>query len=180
VTPPLPPSPDDWKPREANHGANPGFGARRERRDRADRRRRLWWSLIYGSFNPRRRRPARRTEESRYQALDWHSAHLFAVSVGILILCVADAFLTVTLMTGGAVEVNPVMALFIGRNVAVFAGLKMAVTSIGILLMVFLARYRFMRLVRVDVILYCILVAYVILIFYEIGMLRQIGDSRFI
>ena len=99
--------------------------------------------------------------------------------MGILILCVADAFLTVTLMSGGAIEVNPVMALFIGNDVAVFAGLKMAVTGIGILLLVFLARYRFMRLIRVDVILYCVLGAYCILIWHEIGMLRQLGDPHF-
>jgi Domain of unknown function (DUF5658) len=179
VKPPFRQQPDNWSAREADRAANT-FGARiNERRDRPDRRRRLWWSVVYGSFNPRRRRPSRRTDESRYHGLDWHSANLWAVSVAILILCVADAFLTVTLMSGGAVEVNPVMALFVGNNVAVFAGLKMAVTGIGILLLVFLARYRFMRLVRVDVILYCVLIAYVALLFHEIGMLRQLGDPRY-
>jgi hypothetical protein len=180
VKPPIHQNPDNRAARESGGTANPSFGARIDRRDRADRRRRIWWSVLYGSFHPRRRRPSRRTDESRYHALDWHSPHLLAVSVGILILCVADAFLTLVLMSGGAVEVNPVMALFVGDNVPVFACLKMAVTGVGILLLVFLARYRFMRMIRVDVILYCVLLAYVILVWHEIGMLRELGDLHFL
>jgi hypothetical protein len=80
-------------------------------------------------------------------------------------------------MSLGAVEVNPFMALFVGGNAAVFAGLKMAITGIGVALMVLLAGYRFMRVLRVDVILYCILMAYVILIGHEVGMLRSLADA---
>jgi hypothetical protein len=69
--------------------------------------------VVYGSFRPRRRRPPRRLDDSRYQAVDWHAAHLLAVAIGILLLSVADAFMTVTLLSGGAVEVNPVMAALI-------------------------------------------------------------------
>jgi hypothetical protein len=133
--------------------------------------------LLYGGIRPRRRRPARRREDGRFHALDWHSSHLWAVSIGILILSVVDAFLTLRLMSAGAVEVNPFMALFVGGNVAVFAGLKMAITGVGVALMVLLAGYRFMRVLRVDVILYCILMAYVILIGHEVGMLRQLADA---
>ncbi len=72
-----------------------------ERRGRADRRNRVWWSICYGSFNPRRRSPARRLGDSRFHSLDWHSAHLLAVAVGILLLSVVDAFLTLQLLQGG-------------------------------------------------------------------------------
>jgi hypothetical protein len=167
----------DWIPQEVQGGAHPVNGASDERRRRCDRRQRIWWSLLYGSFRPRRRRPARRTEDARYHALDWHGAHLWAVSIGILTLSVADAFLTVTLMSGGAVEVNPLMAAVVGRNVTVFAALKAAVTGLSVVLMVFLARYRFMRLVRVEVMLYCVLGAYALLICHEIGMLQQLADG---
>lgn len=143
-----------------------------ERRARADRRRRVWWSIWYGSFNPRRRAPQRRVEESRYQSLDWHSAHLLAVAVGILLLSVVDAFLTLALLQGGADEVNPIMALFVYRSVAVFTALKMTLTSLGVVFMVFLARYRFMRRVPVAWVLYGVLIAYATLISYEISMLQ--------
>ena len=144
-----------------------------ERRDRADRRRRLWWSIFYGSFNPRRRTPPRRLDDSSFHSLDWYSAHLLAVAIGILLLNVADAFLTLLLLQGGGVaEVNPLMAVLIYRSVAVFAALKMAATSVSLVLMVILARYRFMRLLRVEWVLYGVLIAYVSLIGYEVWMLK--------
>ncbi len=54
-----------------------------------------------------------------------------------------------------------------------FAALKMGMTSAGVVLMVFLARYRFMRLMRVEWVLYGVLIAYVILISYEFWMLKD-------
>jgi hypothetical protein len=144
-----------------------------ERRDRADRRRRLWWSIFYGSFKPRRRTPPRRLDDSSFHSLDWYSAHLLAVAISILLLSVVDAFLTLLLLqSGGAAEVNPVMAALLYRSVAVFAALKMAVTSVSLVTMVILARYRFMRLLRVEWVLYGVLIAYVSLIGYEVWMLK--------
>jgi Domain of unknown function (DUF5658) len=167
-----PPAPDDFAaPQPA------GGPSTQERRQRVDRRERVWWSLLYGSIRPRRRRPQRRGEDARFHALDWHATHLWAVSLGILILSVLDAFLTLRLLSAGAVEVNPFMALFVGGNVTLFASLKMAMTGACVVLMVLLAGYRFMRVVRVDVILYGILMAYVILIGHEVGMLRHLTDG---
>jgi hypothetical protein len=48
----------------------------------------------------------------------------------------------------------------------------MALTGVSILVMVFLARYRFMRIVRVELVLYGVLIGYVSLIGYEIWMLN--------
>jgi len=143
-----------------------------ERRGRADRRRRAFWSVFYGSFNPRRRTPPRRLGDSRFHSLDWYSAHLLAAALGILLLSVADAFLTLILLQQGAAEVNPFMALLIYRGVAVFAALKLGITSASIILMVVLARYRFMRVIQVTWVLYGVLVVYASLIGYEIWLLK--------
>jgi hypothetical protein len=144
-----------------------------ERRYRHDRRSRPWWSVCYGSFNPRRRTPPRRGDDFRFHSLDWHSAHLLAVAIGILLLCVADAFLTLVLLQAGAAEVNPVMALLLYRSVAAFAVLKIGMTGACTISLVILARYRFMRLVRVEWVLYGVLIAYMSLIGYEIWMLKS-------
>jgi Domain of unknown function (DUF5658) len=179
MNPPLPPNPEVAQ--QAEVATRAGFGGMDgERRVRVERRKRIWWSLVYGGFHPRRRRPPRREADVRIHVLDWHGAHLWAASVSILILSVVDAFLTVMLMSGGAVEVNPIMAVFVGRNVAVFAGFKMAITGISVMVMVYLARYRFMRLVRVDVILYCILLAYATLVVHEVGMLRRLVAAHLV
>ena len=158
-----PRAPQEWASRHV-HGL--------ERRDRPDRRNRLWWSLLYGNFHPRRRRPARRSGDPRFHSNDWYSAHLLAVAIGILLLCAADAFLTVNLLVNGAEEINPVMAVLLYRGVAVFTALKMGMTGAGTVLMVFLSRYRFMRVIPVQLVLYGVLLAYVVLICYEIWMLR--------
>jgi len=156
--------------REGTAACPPAGGL--DRRNRSDRRHRLVWSVLYGSFNPRRRRPARRLNDSRFHPIDWYSAHLLAVSIGILLLSAADAFLTAILLLHGADEVNPIMAVLVYRNVATFAAFKMGMTGIGVMVMVFLARYRFMRVLRVDLVLYAMLLVYVGLISYEIWMLK--------
>ncbi len=143
-----------------------------ERRHYADRRHRLFWSVFYGSFNPRRRAPPRRFGDWGYHSVDWHAAHLLAVAILILLLCVVDAFLTLVLLQRGAVEVNPLMAQLVYRNVAAFTAVKMGMTSLGIVMMVVLARYRFLRLLRVEWVLYAMLTAYAALIGYEIWMLK--------
>ncbi|HEY2685395.1 MAG TPA: DUF5658 family protein [Steroidobacteraceae bacterium] len=143
-----------------------------ERRARPERRHRRLWSVWYGSFNPRRRSPARRIADDRFHTIDWYSPHLLAVAIVISLLCVADAFLTLMLLANGADEINPVMALLLYRSVAAFTAAKMATTGVSLLALVVLSRYRFMRLVKVEVVMYLVLAAYISLIGYELWLLR--------
>ena len=147
-----------------------------ERRSRSERRRRVWWSVVYGNFNPRRRGPQRRLADGGFQSRDWHSAHLLALAIGILLLSVADAFMTVTLLAGGAVEVNPLMAAVVYKSGALFAILKMTLTGVGVTLMVFLARYRFLRVIRVEVVMYALFAGYGALLCYEYWMLQSLVE----
>lgn len=160
----------------ANSGETLQERERRERGERFERRRRVWWSVCYGSFNPRRRTVPRRLDDSRYHFLDWHSPHLLAVALGILLLSVVDAFLTLQLMQGGAYEANPLMAPLVTHNVAAFAALKIGLTGVSTVFMVVLARYRFLRLLRVEWVLYGILIAYASLIGYEVTMLNSLPE----
>ncbi|HLW23877.1 MAG TPA: DUF5658 family protein [Steroidobacteraceae bacterium] len=167
----------DWTSRQLQGAIPAPPETDEERRNRPDRRRRVLWSILYGSFNPRRRRPPRRSGDSRFHAMDWHGAHLLAVSIGILILNVADALLTVELLSRGAVEVNPIMAALIDGSPAIFATMKMAMTGLSVLLLVILGCYRFMRVLRVELILYGVLIAYLVLIGHEINMLQRLVGS---
>jgi hypothetical protein len=92
------------------------------------------------------------------------------------LLCAADAFLTAILLLRGAEEMNPFMAVLVYRSIATFAASKMALTGISIVMMVFLARYRFMRIFRVEFVLYAVLAVYAWLIGYEIWMLKGSGE----
>jgi Domain of unknown function (DUF5658) len=150
-------------------------GVLSERRERVDRRTRIWWSVFYGSFNPRRR-AGRREESERFQMIDWHDSHLMGVAVCILMLCVVDAFMTLVLLSGGAREENPIMASFVYTNVKAFTIVKMLLTGFGVSVMVFLARHRFMRAIRVSSLLYMAVAVYAVLIGYELWMYGQLSD----
>jgi hypothetical protein len=98
------------------------------------------------------------------------------VAIGILLLSVADAFMTVTLLAGGAVEVNPLMAAVIYKSSALFAILKMTLTGVGVTCMVCLARYRFMRRLRVELVMYALFFGYGALLSYEFWMLQSLVE----
>ncbi len=106
---------------------------------------------------------------------DWHDAHLLGVSLGILLLSVFDAGVTLRLLENGAVEVNPLMAMVVYKDVASFAALKLGLTGGGVLFMVPLARRRLLGFLRVDALLYALLGCYLCLIGYEFHLLDVLG-----
>ena len=146
----------------------------------AERRRRRFWSLLYGGLHPRRRVARRGDDAAGYQALDWHEPRLLAVAIAILLLCAGDALLTLALLSAGALEINPVMALVVGRDARLFAAGKIALTGIGVLMLVPVARYRFMRAFRAELALYAVLAGYAALIGYEFWLLRHLGIAALV
>lgn len=165
--------PDDISP-----AVTPGFApeARAERRAGDDRRGRFWWSLLYGSFNPRRR-AARRIDPGALHVTDWHSPRLLVPVLSILVLCVCDAFLTLVLLQSGAHEANPVMARVVYGDATRFTVLKMLMTGCSVAVMVLLAGYRFLGTIRVELFLYLILTGYLLLIGYELWLVRRLGSE---
>jgi len=95
------------------------------------------------------------------------------VSVGILLLSAADAFLTALLLLHGADEVNPIMAVLVYRSVAVFAAFKMAMTGSSIVGLVFCRAIDLCACYGSELVLYAVLVVYAWLIGYEIWMLKS-------
>ena len=91
----------------------------------------------------------------------------------ILLLCGADAILTLTLIARGASEINPLMAPLVAGSGHGFVFWKFGMTAAGVVLLTVLARLRVMGR-GVGVILYIVLGLYVILIGYELFLLRNI------
>ena len=136
-----------------------------------DRRKRVVWSLVYGSFNPRRRGP-RRTGENNITAVDWHHPQWLAIGVLIVACSCADALLTLMLMSNGAYELNPFMASLLGGSAERFAFVKIAMTAGGVVLLTQLSRLRTFGRVPVGAILYGVLALYGTLILYEFRLLK--------
>ncbi|HEX5461130.1 MAG TPA: DUF5658 family protein [Steroidobacteraceae bacterium] len=148
----------------------PAIESEPERRRGPDRRTRVARALVYGSFHPRRRGP-RRDGEHRLGAVDWHHPWWLAVATLILILCAADAVLTVILIGRGAYEVNPILAPLIGRSGMLFAVVKVGVTGVGVVLLTLLCRFKAFGGIPVALVLYGVLVGYGVLIGYELRLL---------
>jgi len=137
-----------------------------------DRRRKLVFSLVYGGLRPRRR-IGRRASDRHRPIIDWHGPGLLASSVLVLVLCVVDAFLTLWLMTDGAIEANPLMAPLVAGDGQRFAIAKLALTGGGVLTLVALANFRVFRRIRVGALVHTILIAYLVLVSYELALVAR-------
>jgi hypothetical protein len=142
----------------------------RERRESRDRRRMTWRTFVQGGLTPRRRGGRRDGEHD--ELVDWHEPHLLFLALTILLLSVADAFLTLTLLTLGAAEANPFLGFILDEHPKLFALVKMAFTGGGVLVLVAVARARVFSVIRVSTIMHWLLLAYAALIFYEWSLLN--------
>jgi hypothetical protein len=144
-----------------------------ERRLGGDRRRLTLRTFLQGGLTPRRRCGRRATDS--VLIVDWHEPHLLFLAIGILLLSVADAFLTLTLLTRGAHEANPVLEYVLDAHPSFFAAAKMCLTGAGVLVLVALARATVFRIIRVSAIIQWFLLGYAALIAYEWWLLRSIA-----
>jgi hypothetical protein len=147
-----------------------------DRRSGQDRRERPLHGLLAGHWL-RRRRAERRSDDGHPAGLDWHDAHWLGVAVSVLMLCIADAFLTLTLIRQGAEEVNPLMAPLISGGGPGFAYWKLGLTTFGVVVLTILARVRLFGVVPAGCVLYLILVGYVCLVAYEWQLLHHVGTE---
>mgnify|MGYP001550389830 CR=1 FL=1 len=96
------------------------------------------------------------------------------LALTILLLNVTDAFLTLTLMTSGASEANPLLAFVLDQHPQLFGAVKMSFTCVGVLVLVALARARVFGVFRVGMLMQALLAGYVVLIGYEWWLLRTL------
>ncbi len=140
------------------------------RRDRQERRKIGLKSMIYAFFYSRRRELRRDGEVVVYYT-DWYGVPLFVLAVGIALLCVADAFFTLELITRGGSELNPFMAYLLDRGMYIFVGVKMALTIGAVMLLILHQRFAFFLKVRAVHILLATFIGYAALIAYELTLL---------
>jgi Domain of unknown function (DUF5658) len=152
---------------DVNVAARP---ARLPERRRAERRTQVVRALVHGSFHPRRCAP-RRADDQTLGAVDWHHPQWLATAMLIIMLCAADAFLTVVLLERGAYEINPVMRVLLDGSGLAFAVIKIGLTASGVVLLTLLARTRAFGRISVGTLLYGVLAGYALLVAYEFSLL---------
>jgi len=130
-------------------------------------RRDFSWRTVFFGYLRSRRRETRRAGELEPLFTDYHHPWLFFLATSIMLLSSFDAFFTLQLIDRGAIEINPVMAAVIGESALTFSVTKMLLTSFGILALVFLARSKFMNIIRTGLILTFFFSCYAVLVCYE-------------
>ena len=145
-----------------------------DQRTDCDRRSFTWRTVLFG-FVLSRRHLHRRVADNQVVFLDWHHPWLFFLSVGTMLLSVADAFLTLLLLERGMIEANPVMRIAMGQSTMLFVSTKLAMTAFGILVLVYLAKQQFLNRFRTGLFLTAFFSAYACLVCYELVSLFRLG-----
>jgi hypothetical protein len=143
-----------------------------ERRTSTERRRSVFRALWHGNFARRRHAP-RRSAERHAAVTDWFHPQWLAVGITVLLLSVADALLTLTLVSHGATEVNPLMDPLVRGSGRGFAYWKIGLTATSVVVLILFARLRIWGR-AVGNVLYVAMLGYVALIVYELFLLRNI------
>ncbi len=106
--------------------------------------------------------------------MDWHHPQWLAVAILTLLLCTADAFLTLVLLERGATEANPFMQPLVGGSPLVFAHGEDG-PDLGRHRRADPARPReSLGRIPVSVLLYGVLFAYAALVGYEFWLLTTL------
>lgn len=150
-----------------NSGDKQKHGSSAEERVCVERRRNSWRTVIFG-FTLSRRHRHRRLDDNEVIFLDWHHPWLFFLSVGTMLLSCTDAFLTLELMNRGMIEANPFMQSALDQGTGFFISLKLLLTALGIFVLVFLAKARFLNRFRTGLFLTVFFSAYSCLVCYEL------------
>ena len=124
-------------------------------------------------FFGRRLRDLDAEKAGRLYLVDRVDGRTFATSALLLVLTLADGVITIVLLDRGCVEANPVMRLFLEWGVGPFFVAKYLLTAIFLPVALVLHRYRlFGTRVRVGHLVPVVAALYVVLIVYQIGLLR--------
>ncbi len=131
-------------------------------------------STAIKSITHSRRKHHRRLDESPDAQRDWYHPRLFVLVVGIMLMSILDAFLTLKLLSGGAIEANPVMAYFLEIGVSAFILSKMLLTGSCIILLTALSSYLFLNRFLIGKLITISFIGYMVLISYELILLSII------
>jgi hypothetical protein len=129
---------------------------------------------LAGAIRLQRRRIHRRDNDQVNRYIDWYGHWPFAATLTITLLCFTDAFLTIVLLSHGAVELNFLMDWLIQRDVHTFAVVKMAVTGTALVVLVMHFNFRIYRFIAVRYLIYALVPMYSLLIMHEINMLASL------
>lgn len=144
-----------------------------ERRQGDCRRTRSWGSFIRGNVRPRRRLN-RRHDDQNLLLVDWYEPRILYLALAIVLFSCTDALFTLNLLAVGAEETNFVMKALLERGTESFVGIKIALTAVSVVVLVVLARRKFLGWFSVLRVMQAVCIGYAGLMVYEIALLWSV------
>ena len=141
-----------------------------ERRESAERRTCSLQTLRQCISAPRRTK-GRRTTDRRYPIVDHFDSGILLLAILLMGLSIADSIFTLTLISRGGSELNPIMNWFLGHSVWAFIIVKMILTGIPAVLLVATGNVLLYKRWRARSILGAMVGLYAGLIVYELSLL---------
>ena len=145
-----------------------------EQQARGNDRRNPSLMTLYGALFKYRRRSSRRKGEHINSYVDWYGHWTLIATFTIILLCCTDAFLTVVLLSNGAVEMNVLMDWLIQKDIRSFAVVKISVTSLALIVLVMHLNFRVYKYIVVRYLIFALVPMYSLLIAHELHMLSQL------
>ena len=139
----------------------------------ADRRQYTLKTFMLSSFRRRRVAARRRDDQEAGYYVDCHEPLVVGIVLGIILLCVADAFFTMTIINNGGRELNPFMNVFIEKDYRTFFFIKYSLTAICLLIVISHSRFRIFKFLYGYHILFAVFFIYSLLVSYEFVILQQ-------
>jgi len=143
-------------------------------REGGDRRRHKLRALFYSIFKRRRKVQRRALDRFHNQYVDIHEPHVFIIFTLTIFFCVTDAILTLIIISHGGEELNPFMEYLMEYNLNYFFWVKFTITSFGMLFLVVHKFFVFFRFITGYHIIYFVFSMYLILMLYELVLLKRI------
>lgn len=141
-----------------------------DRRRQIDRRDYSLRTLRQCMASPRRM-TGRRSADRRYPMLDRFDSGMMALAVILMALSVLDSVFTLTLISRGGSEVNPVMNALLQHSVWAFTAVKMLLTGIPSVILVATGNLMLFKRWRARSVLAALVGLYIGLIAYELALL---------
>ena len=162
----------------AEHECKKAGGERLDRRSAGNRRMRRQPLFSRYLFIGRRRMVRRREDQCQPHQLDRYSLGTLVFFLLFVILSMADAVLTLELVDRNAVELNPVMAYFLGKGTTVFVLAKYSITSISVLLILYLqGSHLFQTRLRALLLFILLLAPFSLVVPYQLHLLTVVGSG---
>jgi len=143
-----------------------------------DRRTKSGFNIRSLLFGGKREKIRRQEDTKRIFYVDHYSSGLFFTIVSILLLCVIDALLTLTLLDRGGYETNSVMAYFLEFGPYTFFIFKYLITILSLICLL-MFRDTVVRVIKISArsVLYVFVVFYLAVVGWELYLISNTAYS---